>query len=57
MSDIRDVNAIHQAVSTDLQRRRELTRLPKPDLINIIRAYETGTAALIARINNRCDEP
>lgn len=52
MSDIREVNAIHQAVTTDLQRRRELARLSKPELVDMIRAYETGTAALAARIDH-----
>lgn len=61
MSDVREVNSIHQgvtaAVKTDLQRRRELAALTKPELINIIRGYETGIATLTARIDAYTDEP
>ena len=52
MSDLREVNAIHQAVTTDLQRRRELQRLSKPELIGMIRAYENGIADVTARIDH-----
>lgn len=34
MSDVNAVNDIHQAVTTDLNRRRELARMTKPMLIS-----------------------
>jgi hypothetical protein len=40
------------AVRNDLQRRRELAGMTKPELINMIRAYETGITALATRINH-----
>ncbi|NYF29041.1 MULTISPECIES: hypothetical protein [unclassified Microbacterium] len=55
MSDIREVNAAHQP--NDLQRRRDLHRLDKRELVNIIRGYETGIANLTARIDAYTDEP
>lgn len=62
MSDLREVNAAHQdvtaAVKTDLQRRRELKRLPKPELIDYIVRVENSLAALSDRIDHAYgDEP
>ena len=62
MSDVREVNAAHQdvtaAVKTDLQRRRELKRLPKPELIDYIVRVENSLAALSDRIDHAYgDEP
>ena len=62
MSDVREVNAVHQdlttAVKTDLQRRRELKRMSKPELIDYIVNVEDNLAALSARIDHAYgDEP
>lgn len=62
MSDVREVNRVHQdlttAVKTDLQRRRELKRLPKPELIDYIVRVENSLAALSDRIDHAYgDEP
>lgn len=61
MSDVREVNAVHQdlttAVKTDLQRRRELKRMSKPELIDYIVNVEDNLAALSARIDAFADEP
>lgn len=61
MSDVREVNAVHQdlttAVKTDLQRRRELKRMSKPELIDYIVNVEDNLAALSARIDAYTDEP
>lgn len=46
----------NEAATTDLQRRRELKRLRKPQLIDLIRGYETGLANLTARIDAYWDE-
>ena len=51
MSDVREVNAIHQAVNTDLQRRRELVAMTKPQLISYIISIENNLAALSDRID------
>lgn len=49
---------MHTAVANDLQRRRELARHSKPELINIIRSMETGIDQLRARIEHAYgDEP
>lgn len=61
MSDVREVNAVHQdlttAVKTNLQRRRELKRMSKPELIDYIVNVEDNLAALSARIDAYTDEP
>lgn len=61
MSDVREVNAVHQgvttAVKTDLQRRRELKAMTKPELIDYIVNVEDNLAALSARIDAFADEP
>ena len=62
MSDVREVNAVHQdlttAVKTDLQRRRELKAMTKPELIDYIMSIEDNLAALAARIDHAYgDEP
>lgn len=61
MSDVREVNAVHQdlttAVKTDLQRRRELKRMSKPELIDYIVNVEDNLSALSARIDAYTDEP
>ncbi|WP_136043306.1 MULTISPECIES: hypothetical protein [unclassified Microbacterium] len=62
MSDVREVNAAHQdlttAVKTDLQRRRELKRMSKPELIGYIVRVENSLAALSDRIDHAYgDEP
>ena len=55
MSDIRDV---HDAVRTNLQRRRELTAMTKPELIDYIVSIEDNLAALATRIEHAYgDEP
>lgn len=62
MSDVREVTHAHQdlnvAVKTDPQRRRELHRLDKRELVDIIREYENGITSLTARIDHAYgDEP
>lgn len=61
MSDVREVNAVHQdlttAVKTDLQRRRELARMTRVELIDYIVNVEDNLAALSARIDAFADEP
>ena len=62
MSDVREVNAVHQdlttAVKTDLQRRRELKRMSKPELIDYIVNVEDNLSALATRIDHAYgDEP
>lgn len=61
MSDVREVNAVHQdlttAVKTNLQRRRELKAMTKPELIDYIVNVEDNLAALSARIDAYTDEP
>ncbi|WP_153244621.1 hypothetical protein [Microbacterium sp. CBA3102] len=52
MSDIKDV---HNAVRTDLQRRRELAAMTKPQLIDYIINVENNLAALAARIDAWAD--
>lgn len=42
-------------VRSDLVRRRELAKLKKPELINIIRSLETGINALADRIDESWD--
>lgn len=55
MSDIRDV---HNAVRTNLQRRRELAAMTKPELIDYIVNIEDNLAALATRIEHVYgDEP
>lgn len=55
MSDIREV---HDAVRTNLQRRRELTAMTKPELIDYIVNVEDNLAALATRIDHAYgDEP
>lgn len=54
MSDIREV---HDAVRTKLQRRRELSRLTRTELIDYIVNVEDNLAALSARIDAFADEP
>ena len=54
MSDIREV---HDAVRTKLQRRRELTAMTKPELIDYIVNVEDNLAALTTRIDTFADEP
>lgn len=56
MSDVKAVNDIHQAVKTDLQRRRELAGMTKPELIDYIVSIEDNLAALAARIDACWDE-
>lgn len=51
MSDIREVNAICQAVNTDLQRRRELVAMTKPELITYVIDVENSLAALSDRFD------
>lgn len=51
MSDVADVNRIHQD-KTDLQRRRELTTMTKPELIDYIVSIEDNLAALATRIEH-----
>lgn len=50
MSDIREVTEWHK-VNTDLQRRRELAGMTKPDLIGHILTVENGLTALTHRID------
>ncbi|MFJ6429701.1 hypothetical protein [Microbacterium maritypicum] len=55
MSDIREV---HDAVRSNLQRRRELASMTKPELIDYIVNIEDNLAALSARIDHAYgDEP
>lgn len=54
MSDVKDV---HDAVRTDLQRRRELSRMTRGELIDYIVNVEDNLAALSARIDAYADEP
>lgn len=54
MSDIREV---HDAVRTNLQRRRELARMTRVELIDYIVNVEDNLAALSARIDAYTDEP
>lgn len=55
MSDIREV---HDAVRTNLQRRRELSRMTRRELIDYIVNVEDNLAALSARIDHAYgDEP
>lgn len=55
MSDIREV---HDAVRTNLRRRRELAGVTKPELIDYIVSIEDNLAALATRIENAYgDEP
>lgn len=55
MSDIREV---HDAVRTNLQRRRELTAMTKPELIDYIVRVEDSLSALSNRIDHAYgDEP
>jgi len=60
MSDVREVNLAHQdvtvAVTTDLQRRRELRALRKPELIDYIVRVENSLADLSARIDAHWDD-
>lgn len=49
MSDIRDV---HNAVRTNLARRRELNTMTKPELIDYIVNVEDNLAALSTRIEH-----
>ncbi|MFF1540480.1 hypothetical protein ACFVWL_10390 [Microbacterium sp. NPDC058269] len=58
MSDVADVNRIHQQEQTGLQRRRELTAMTKPELIDYIVSIEDDLAALATRIDHAYgDEP
>ena len=61
MSDVREVNAhldVAAVVKTDLQRRRELTRMTRVELIDYIVNIEDNLAALAARIDHAYgDEP
>lgn len=62
MSDVREVNQAHQdvttAVKTNLQRRRELKAMRKPELIDYIIGVEDNLAALATRIDHAYgDEP
>ncbi|WP_136032476.1 hypothetical protein [Microbacterium sp. PF5] len=62
MSDVREVHRAHQdatiAVKTDLQRRRELKAMTKPELIDYIVRVENSLAALSDRIDHAYgDEP
>ncbi len=54
MSDVKDV---HDAVRTNLQRRRELSRMTRGELIDYIVNVEDNLAALSARIDAFADEP
>ncbi|MFJ2506314.1 hypothetical protein [Microbacterium sp. NPDC087592] len=55
MSDIREV---HDAVRTNLRRRRELARMPRAELIDYIVSIEDNLAALATRIDHAYrDEP
>lgn len=58
MSDVADVNRILQDQKTNLQRRRELTAMTKPELIDYIVNVEDNLAALTTRIDHAYgDEP
>lgn len=61
MSDVREVNAyldVTDVVKTDLQRRRELKAMTKPQLIDYIVRVENSLAALSDRIDHAYgDEP
>lgn len=57
MSDVADVNRTLQDQKTGLQRRRELTAMPKPELIDYIVNVEDNLAALSSRIDAFADEP
>lgn len=62
MSDVREVNQAHQnlttAVKTDLQRRRDLKRMTKPQLIDYIVRVEGSLSALSVRVDHAYgDEP
>lgn len=46
-----DIKAVHDAVRTNLQRRRELARMPRAELIDYIVSIEDNLAALSARID------
>lgn len=55
MSDLREV---HDAVRTNLQRRRELSRMTRGELIDYIVNIEDNLAALATRIEHAYgDEP
>lgn len=57
MSDVADVNRILQDQKTGLQRRRELSRMTRGELIDYIVNVEDNLAALSARIDAYTDEP
>ena len=57
MSDVADVNRILQDQKTGLQRRRELSRMTRGELIDYIVNVEDNLAALSARIDAFADEP
>lgn len=54
---VSDIREVHDAVRTNLQRRRELTAMTKPELIDYIVNVEDNLAALSARIDAFADEP
>jgi len=56
VSDVKEVNDAHQ--NNDLQRRRELEVMRKPELISYIVNIEDNLAALATRIDHAYgDEP
>ena len=57
VSDVADVNRILQDQKTGLQRRRELSRMTRGELIDYIVNVEDNLAALSARIDAFADEP
>ena len=57
VSDVADVNRILQDQKTGLQRRRELSRMTRGELIDYIVNVEDNLAALSARIDAYTDEP
>ena len=52
MSDIREV---HNAVRTDLERRRELAAMTKPELITLIMSRESTLADVHTRLSSALD--
>ncbi len=54
---VSDIREVHDAVRTNLQRRRELSRMTRGELIDYIVNVEDNLAALSARIDAYTDEP
>lgn len=51
-----DIKSVHEAVSTDLSRRRELVAMAKPELIDYIISIENNLTELARRIDAHWDD-